>query len=161
MVSRIEATTAVSSTRRSVQFKVRPIGQAFATESDTKPNFHIFSVSWDLADKLSRPILAAATSTLHSTNDEQKKRTRTFHGPLCPRSPPLLDNPTPETTSYPHGYQSPPPTSEKKRRTPVEVNEMVVLNGVGTVRTVITTTAEAGTRDRAISLHLHHSSQTE
>ena len=67
MVSRIEVTTAVSSTRRLFQFKVRPNGQALATESDTKPNFHRFSVSWDLADKLSRPILAAATSTLHST----------------------------------------------------------------------------------------------
>ena len=69
MVSRIEVTTAVNSTRRSFQFKVRPIGQALATESDTKPNFRRFSVSWDLADKLSRPILAAATSTLHSTTD--------------------------------------------------------------------------------------------
>ena len=68
MVLRIEVTTAVSSTRCLFQFKVRPNGQALATESDTKPNFHRFSVSWDLADKLSRPILAAATSTLHSTN---------------------------------------------------------------------------------------------
>ena len=67
MVSHIEVTTAVSSMRRSFQFKVRPIGQALATENDTKPDFRRFSVSWDLADKLSRPILAAATSTLHST----------------------------------------------------------------------------------------------
>ena len=50
------------------QFKVRSIGcQALATKSDTKCNFRRFSVSWDLVDKLSRPILAAATSTLHST----------------------------------------------------------------------------------------------
>ena len=57
----------VASTRSLFKFKVRPIGQALATETDTKPNFCGFSVSWDLADKLSRPILAAATSTLHST----------------------------------------------------------------------------------------------
>ena len=67
MASCIEVTTAVSSTRRLSQFKVHPNGQALMTESDTKPNFHRFSVSWDLADKLSRPILADATSTLHST----------------------------------------------------------------------------------------------
>ena len=69
MALRIEVTTAVSSTRRLFQFKVRPNGQALATESDTKPNFHRFFVSWDLADKLSRPILAAATSTPHSTSN--------------------------------------------------------------------------------------------
>ena len=67
MVSRIEVTTAVSSTQRLFQFEVRRLAQALATESHTKPNFDRFSVSWDLADKLSRPILAAATSTLHST----------------------------------------------------------------------------------------------
>ena len=64
----IEVTTAVSSTQHLFQFKVCLIGQALMTESNTKLNFHRFSVLWDLADKLSQPILAATTSTLHSTN---------------------------------------------------------------------------------------------
>ena len=67
MASCIEVTTAVSSTQCLFQFKVCLNGQALTTESDTKPNFHRFSVSWDLAVKLLWPILAAATSTLHST----------------------------------------------------------------------------------------------
>ena len=67
MVSCIEVTTAVSSMQCLFQFKVCLIGQALTTESDTKPNFHRFSVSWDLADKLLWPILVATMSTLHST----------------------------------------------------------------------------------------------
>ena len=58
---------AVSSMWHLFQFKVCLIGHALMTESDTKPNFHRFSVLWDLADKLSWPILVAMTSTLHST----------------------------------------------------------------------------------------------
>ena len=72
MVLRIEVTTAMSSTRRLFQFKVRPNGQALATESDTKPNSHRFSVLWDLVDKLLRPMLVAMTSTLHSTTGCKK-----------------------------------------------------------------------------------------
>ena len=52
----MEVTIVVSGMGRLFQFKVHPIGQALVTESNTKPNFHRFSVLWDLADKLSQPI---------------------------------------------------------------------------------------------------------
>ena len=49
----VDVQVGVSSTQHLFQFKVRLLGQALMTESDTKPNFHRFFVSWDLADKLS------------------------------------------------------------------------------------------------------------
>ena len=64
MVSSIEVTMAVSSMQC---LFLHLIGQALMTESNIKPNFHRFSVLWDLVDELLWPILAATTSTLHST----------------------------------------------------------------------------------------------